>query len=61
MSARRLLVVGAHAADFVWRAGGAIAVTTSAGGSARVISLSYGERGESGDLWREAGQTVAER
>jgi 4-oxalomesaconate hydratase len=59
MSARRLLVVGAHAADFVWRAGGAIAVTTSAGGSARVLSLSYGERGESGDLWREAGQTVA--
>ena len=29
---RRLLVVGAHSADFVWRAGGAIAVTTAAGG-----------------------------
>ena len=51
---RRLLVVGAHAADFVWRAGGAIAVTTTGGGSARVIALSYGERGESGELWREA-------
>ena len=57
MSAR-LLVVGAHAADFVWRAAGAIAVTTSADGSARVIALSYGERGESGELWREEGQTV---
>jgi 4-oxalomesaconate hydratase len=55
---RRLLVVGAHSADFVWRAGGAIAVTTRAGGTAQVIALSYGERGESGELWREDGQTV---
>jgi 4-oxalomesaconate hydratase len=55
---RTLLVVGAHSADFVWRAGGAIAVATSSGGSARVLALSYGERGESGELWREPGQTV---
>ena len=55
---RRLLVVGAHSADFVWRAGGAIAVTTSRGGSARVLALSYGERGESGELWQEPDQTV---
>jgi 4-oxalomesaconate hydratase len=55
---RRLLVIGAHSADFVWRAGGAIAVTTAAGGAARVIALSYGERGESGELWKEPGQTV---
>ncbi len=55
---RRLLVVGAHSADFVWRAGGAIAVTTAAGGEARVLALSYGERGESGELWTEPGQTV---
>lgn len=55
---RRLLVIGAHAADFIWRAGGAIAVTTAGGGSAKVLSLSYGERGESGELWKEAGQTV---
>src|SRR4051794_37720211 len=53
----RLLVIGAHSADFVWRAGGAIAVTTAAGGTARVIALSYGERGESGELWKEPGQT----
>lgn len=53
-----LLVVGAHAADFVWRAAGAIAMHTAAGGSATVVALSYGERGESGDLWRESGQTV---
>jgi 4-oxalomesaconate hydratase len=55
---RRLLVLGAHSADFVWRAGGAVAVTTAAGGEARVIALSYGERGESGELWKEPGQTV---
>jgi 4-oxalomesaconate hydratase len=55
---RRLLVIGAHSADFVWRAGGAIAVTTTGGGVARVIALSYGERGESGELWKEEGQTV---
>jgi 4-oxalomesaconate hydratase len=55
---RRLLVIGAHAADFVWRAGGAIAVTTTAGGAARVISLSYGERGESGELWKDPEQTL---
>lgn len=57
MTAQKLLVVGAHSADFVWRAAGTIAVTTSAGGSALVIALSYGERGESGNLWKEPGQT----
>jgi len=58
VSARRLLVIGAHSADFVWRAGGACAVTTTNGGEAKVIALSYGERGESGELWKEEGQTV---
>src|SRR2546430_14609287 len=52
------MVIGAHAADFVWRAGGAIAVTTASGGTASVIALSYGERGESGELWKEEGQTI---
>jgi 4-oxalomesaconate hydratase len=55
---RRLLVVGAHSADFVWRAGGALAVTTANGGVAHVLALSYGERGESGELWKQAGMTV---
>ena len=54
----RLMVIGAHAADFVWRAGGVIAVTTANEGVAQVIALSYGERGESGELWKEEGQTV---
>jgi 4-oxalomesaconate hydratase len=53
----RLLVISAHAADFVWRAAGAIATVTSNGGVAKVVALSYGERGESGELWKEPGQT----
>ena len=53
-----MLVIGAHSADFVWRAGGAVAVTTTNGGTAKVIALSYGERGESGELWKEEGQTI---
>jgi 4-oxalomesaconate hydratase len=55
---RRVLAIGAHAADFVWRAGGALALAAEGGGKADVIALSYGERGESGELWKEEGQTV---
>ncbi len=53
-----LLVVGAHAADFVWRAAGTVAMHTAAGWRATVVALSYGERGESGDLWKQPSQTV---
>jgi 4-oxalomesaconate hydratase len=53
-----MMVIGAHSADFVWRAGGAVAVTATNGGTAKVIALSYGERGESGELWKEDGQTI---
>lgn len=55
---RRLQVIGAHAADFVWRAGGAVAKAVAAGGTAEVIALSYGERGESGELWKQEDQTI---
>jgi 4-oxalomesaconate hydratase len=55
---RTLLVVGAHAADFVWRAAGIIAVVTKHGGRASVVALTYGERGESGELWKDPNQTV---
>jgi 4-oxalomesaconate hydratase len=54
----KIQVIGAHSADFVWRAGGAVAKAVEDGGSAEVIALSYGERGESGELWKEEGQTV---
>ena len=55
---RRVQVIGAHSADFVWRAGGAVAKAVAAGGAAEVIALSYGERGESGELWKQEGQTI---
>jgi 4-oxalomesaconate hydratase len=57
-AAPKLLAVGAHAADFLWRAGGALAAAAAAGGEAHVLALSYGERGESGELWRQEGQTI---
>jgi len=47
------LVVSAHAGDFVWRAGGAIATATQRGGRAVIVCLSYGERGESASQWLE--------
>jgi 4-oxalomesaconate hydratase len=56
--AKRVQVIGAHSADFVWRAGGAVAMAVEAGGVAEVIALSYGERGESGELWKQEGQTI---
>lgn len=52
------LVVSAHAADFVWRAGGAIALHASRGWRMVVVCLSFGERGESTKLWRESGMTL---
>jgi 4-oxalomesaconate hydratase len=48
-----LLVVSAHAGDFVWRAAGAIALAASRGERAVVLCLSYGERGESAKAWRD--------
>src|SRR3954462_4496895 len=50
-TAPSLLVVSAHAGDFVWRAGGAIAAAVLRGERAVVVCLSYGERGESASQW----------
>ncbi|MDA8124652.1 MAG: PIG-L family deacetylase [Deltaproteobacteria bacterium] len=52
------LVVSAHSADYVWRAGGAIALYASRGWRVKVVCLSYGERGESARLWKEGGMTL---
>jgi 4-oxalomesaconate hydratase len=51
-----VLVVSAHAGDFVWRAGGAMALASSRGASVTVLCLSYGERGESARAWRDGMQ-----
>jgi hypothetical protein len=47
------LVISAHAADSVWRCGGAIALHASKGCEVTVVCLSFGERGESARLWKE--------
>lgn len=54
------LVISAHAADFVWRAGGAIALHAEMGYDVTVVCLSFGERGESGKIWKRAGVTLDE-
>ena len=51
------LIVSAHAADFVWRCGGAISLHAELGYNVTVVCLSYGERGESAKLWKE-GKTL---
>jgi len=48
-----VLVVSAHAGDFVWRAGGAMALAASQGTAVSVVCLSFGERGESARAWRD--------
>jgi 4-oxalomesaconate hydratase len=53
-----VVVVSAHAADFVWRSGGAIARAVQDGGSVTVLCLSYGERGESAALWKDETATL---
>ncbi|WP_114192369.1 PIG-L deacetylase family protein [Edaphovirga cremea] len=53
------LVVSAHSADFVWRAGGAIALYASRGWDITIVCLSFGERGESAKLWRQPGMEMA--
>jgi 4-oxalomesaconate hydratase len=58
MAKRTALVVSAHSADFVWRAGGAIALHAEQEVSVTVVCLSFGERGESAKLWRQGGMTL---
>ena len=53
MAGGALLVVSAHVGDFVWRAGGAIALYSERGLDVHVLCLAYGERGESARYWRQ--------
>ncbi len=55
---RTALVISAHSADFVWRCGGAIALSREQGVEVTVVCLSYGERGESAKLWKQDGMTL---
>ena len=54
------LVITAHPGDFVWRAGGAIALHAKRGYRMKVLCLSFGERGESQFAWKKAGVTLEE-
>jgi len=58
MEQKSILVFSAHAADFVWRAGGAISLYASRDYKVRILCLSYGERGESQGAWKQPGMTV---
>lgn len=57
-STKTALVISAHAADFVWRCGGAIALHAEMGYNVTVLCLSFGERGESAKLWKQPGMTL---
>ena len=56
-ASKTALVVSAHSADFVWRAGGAIALHAAQGYAVHIVCLSFGERGESAKLWRLGNMT----
>ena len=57
-ASKTALVISAHAADFVWRCGGAIALHGELGYDVTVLCLSFGERGESAKLWKQEGMTL---
>lgn len=59
-SKKTALVVTAHPGDFVWRAGGAIALHVAKGYRVKIACLSYGERGESQFAWKKAGVSLSE-
>ena len=58
MQQKTALVISAHAADFVWRAGGAVALYASKGWSVHILCLSFGERGESAKIWKNPNITL---
>ncbi len=48
----KILVFSAHGADWCSRSGGSLAAHAQRGAEVHVVALTYGERGESGALWR---------
>jgi 4-oxalomesaconate hydratase len=52
------LVITAHPGDFVWRAGGAVALHAKMGYRVKIVCMSFGERGESQFAWKEPGATL---
>ena len=60
MKNEKVLVISAHALDFLWRCGGTIAKYAKAGAQVRIINLTDGVRGESNELWKKNPQITAE-
>jgi 4-oxalomesaconate hydratase len=59
-TAKSGLVISAHPGDFVWRAGGAIALHAKRGYRIKILCLSFGERGESQFAWTTAGVRMSD-
>jgi 4-oxalomesaconate hydratase len=59
-TAKSGLVITAHPGDFVWRAGGAIALHAKRGYHMKIVCMSFGERGESQFAWKKAGVSLAD-
>lgn len=57
MHGKKMLVVGAHPGDVLWRCSGAIAKHVKLGGEVDVVVLTYGTGGEANELFK-AGYTV---
>jgi 4-oxalomesaconate hydratase len=53
------LVITAHPGDFVWRAGGAIALHAKRGYRVKIVCLSFGERGESQFAWKKVVSAIS--
>lgn len=60
MAEKSALIVTAHPGDFVWRAGGAIALHASKGYRVKIACLSFGERGESQFAWKTPGVKISD-
>ncbi len=60
MAQRKILVFSAHAADFCSRSGGTIALSTDQQDKVHIVDLTFGERGESEDYWKEQGSKSIE-
>lgn len=50
--ANKILVISAHAVDFLWRCGGTIRKSADNGAEVKIVDLTFGERGESSHVWR---------
>lgn len=58
--ANKILVISAHAVDFLWRCGGTIRKSADHGADVKIVDLAFGERGESSHAWRTVENVTVE-